>query len=95
MPDRSKFALAPKKGSKKVVTKVQKDGKNHKRSYKECYFIYMYKVLKQVHPNTGISSKAMGIMNSFVNDIFEHITGEAPTWCITTRLRPSHPERSK
>lgn len=30
-----------------------------------------------MHPNTGISSKAMGIMNSFVNDIFERIAGEA------------------
>ena len=28
-------------------------------------------------PDTGISSKAMGIMNSFVNDIFECIAGEA------------------
>uniref|UniRef100_A0A7N9D3X9 Core Histone H2A/H2B/H3 domain-containing protein n=1 Tax=Macaca fascicularis TaxID=9541 RepID=A0A7N9D3X9_MACFA len=37
----------------------------------------MYKVLKQVHPDTGISSKAMGIMNSFANDIFERIAGEA------------------
>ena len=39
--------------------------------------MYVYKVLKQVHPDTGISSKAMGIMNSFVNDIFKHIAGEA------------------
>ena len=39
--------------------------------------MYVYKVLKQVHPDTGISSKAMGIMNSFVNDIFECIAGEA------------------
>lgn len=31
----------------------------------------------QVHPDTGISSKAMSIMNSFVNDIFERIAGEA------------------
>ncbi|XP_063281851.1 uncharacterized protein LOC134566084 [Pelobates fuscus] len=31
----------------------------------------------KVHPDTGISSKAMGIMNSFVNDIFERIAGEA------------------
>ena len=41
------------------------------------YAIYIYKVLKQVHPDTGISSKAMGIMNSFVNDIFERIATEA------------------
>uniref|UniRef100_A0A673HWG0 Core Histone H2A/H2B/H3 domain-containing protein n=1 Tax=Sinocyclocheilus rhinocerous TaxID=307959 RepID=A0A673HWG0_9TELE len=47
------------------------------RSRKESYAIYVYKVLKQVHPDTGISSKAMGIMNSFVNDIFERIAGES------------------
>ena len=34
---------------------------------------YVYKVLKQVHPDTGISNKAMLILNSFVNDIFERI----------------------
>ena len=39
--------------------------------------IYIYKVLKQVHPDTGISNKAMLILNSFVNDIFERIAGEA------------------
>lgn len=33
----------------------------------ETYKIYIYKVLKQVHPDTGISSKAMSIMNSFIN----------------------------
>ena len=30
----------------------------------------------QVHPDTGISSKAMGILNSFINDIFEKIATE-------------------
>ena len=33
----------------------------------------MFVVLKQVHPDTGISNKAMAILNSFVNDIFERI----------------------
>jgi histone H2B len=33
--------------------------------------------LKQVHPDTGISNKAMSILNSFVNDIFERVAGEA------------------
>jgi histone H2B len=32
---------------------------------------------KEVHPDSGISSKAMSIMNSFVNDIFECIAAEA------------------
>jgi len=36
----------------------------------------VYKVLKQVHPDTGISSNAMSVMNSFVN-IFERIAVES------------------
>ncbi|KAM5142164.1 histone H2B 1.1-like [Mantella aurantiaca] len=78
MPEPAKSAPAPKKGSKKAVTKsTKKDGKKRRKTRKESYAIYVYKVLKQVHPDTGISSKAMSIMNSFVNDIFERIAGEA------------------
>merc|ERR1712146_801732 len=47
-----------------------------KRNY-SSYSSFIYKVLKQVHPDTGISTKAMSIMNSFVNDIFERIIAEA------------------
>ncbi|XP_056272744.1 histone H2B-like [Pseudoliparis swirei] len=69
---------APKKGSKKAVNKTAtKTGKKRRKSRKESYAIYVYKVMKQVHPDTGISSKAMGIMNCFVNDIFERIACEA------------------
>lgn len=39
-------------------------------------------VLKQVHPDTGISNKAMAILNSFVNDIFERIATEASSELI-------------
>ncbi|CAF1698254.1 unnamed protein product [Brassica oleracea var. botrytis] len=53
--------------------------KKKKRSKKsvETYKIYIFKVLKQVHPDIGISSKAMGIMNSFINDIFEKLARES------------------
>jgi len=44
---------------------------------KETYGIYLYNVLKRVHPDIGISAKAISIMNSFVNDIFERIASEA------------------
>nr|BAC36440.1 unnamed protein product [Mus musculus] len=72
-----KSVPAPKKGSKKAVTKVRKkDGEERKRSRKESYSVYVYKGQKQMHPDTGISSKATGIMNSFVNDIFERIASE-------------------
>ncbi|XP_043919147.1 histone H2B [Protopterus annectens] len=78
MPEPAAKPPASKKGSKKVVKKPpKKDGKKRHKTRKESYSIYVYKVLKQVHPDTGISSKAMSIMNSFVNDIFERIAGEA------------------
>ncbi|KAL8518109.1 hypothetical protein ACS0TY_009408 [Phlomoides rotata] len=53
--------------------------KKKKRTKKsvETYKIYIFKVLKQVHPDIGISSKAMGIMNNFINDIFEKFAQEA------------------
>ncbi|KLO09027.1 histone-fold-containing protein [Schizopora paradoxa] len=53
----------------------KKKTKRKKRT--ETYSSYIYKVLKQVHPDTGISNKAMAILNSFVNDIFERIATEA------------------
>ncbi|MDP2437401.1 MAG: NFYB/HAP3 family transcription factor subunit [archaeon] len=56
--------------------KAGKRGRGKKRSY-ASYTTYIYKVLKQVHPDTGISTAAMNIMNSFVNDIFERIATEA------------------
>ena len=59
-----------------VTKKKSKREKKHKKGY-NMYGIYLYKVLKQVHPDTGISSKGMSIMNSFVNDIFERIANEA------------------
>ncbi|CAK8685635.1 unnamed protein product, partial [Clavelina lepadiformis] len=71
--------MVSSKGNKKAVKKaVPADKQKKKRAKrKESFSIYIYKVLKQVHPDTGISSKAMSIMNSFVNDIFERIASEA------------------
>uniref|UniRef100_A0A1I7U7T7 Histone H2B n=1 Tax=Caenorhabditis tropicalis TaxID=1561998 RepID=A0A1I7U7T7_9PELO len=66
------------KGAKKAAkTQKPKTDKKRKHSRKESYSVYIYRVLKQVHPDTGVSSKAMSIMNSFVNDVFERIAAEA------------------
>ena len=51
--------------------------KKSNRKRVESYSSYIYKVLKQVHPETGISKKGMMVMNSFVNDIFDKVIGEA------------------
>ena len=70
-----------KKGEKRAGKKGGKIGgtgeKKRKRKRRESYSTYIYNVLKQVHPDVGVSSKAMSIMNSFVNDIFERVAVEA------------------
>ncbi|XP_034934594.1 histone H2B-like [Chelonus insularis] len=76
MPPKVSGKAVKKSGkAQKNISKSDKTKKKRKR--KESYAIYIYKVLKQVHPDTGISSKAMSIMNSFVNDIFERIAAES------------------
>ncbi|QRV91871.1 Core histone H2A/H2B/H3/H4 [Ceratobasidium sp. AG-Ba] len=60
-----------------TCTTADTDRKKCEESRKETYSLCIYKVLKQVHPDTGISNKAMAILNSFVNDIFERIATEA------------------
>eukprot|EP00095_Tigriopus_kingsejongensis_P006511 snap_masked-scaffold172_size289735-processed-gene-0.0 protein:Tk06511 transcript:snap_masked-scaffold172_size289735-processed-gene-0.0-mRNA-1 annotation:"PREDICTED: uncharacterized protein LOC103459387" len=75
MPPKTSGKAAKKAG--KAQKSIAKGDKKKSRKRKESYAIYIYKVLKQVHPDTGISSKAMSIMNSFVNDIFERIASEA------------------
>ena len=61
------------------MAKKGKKSASKRRSKKrvESFGIYIYKVLKQVHPDTGMSKKGMSIMNSFINDIFERIASEA------------------
>merc|ERR1712222_226495 len=66
--------MPPKKADKKPAKKTVKKGVTGKKKKAK---VEIYKVLKQVHPDTGISSKAMSIMNSFINDIFEKIASEA------------------
>lgn len=76
----------PAAASKKAVKNVKKvatnkDGKKRHARRIETYSSYIFKVLKQVHPECGISKKGMSVMNSFVSDIFERICGEAGQLC--------------
>ena len=61
---------------KKAAKTPKKAGKSNKKRV-ESYSSYIYKVLKQVHPETGVSKRGISILNSFVNDIFERIALEA------------------
>ena len=76
--------MAPTSGKKPVASKkpakaaAKKDGSKKKaKKGTESYKLYIFKVLKQVHPDTGISSKAMAILNSFIADQFEKIATAA------------------
>ncbi|KAK0750390.1 histone-fold-containing protein [Schizothecium vesticola] len=66
-----------KKDAAGKKTAATGEKKKRTKARKETYSSYIYKVLKQVHPDTGISNRAMSILNSFVNDIFERVATEA------------------
>ncbi|TMW68803.1 hypothetical protein Poli38472_006271 [Pythium oligandrum] len=70
------MAKTPSKKAAKTPVKAGK-GKGKGKKRVESYSTYIYKVLRQVHPETGISKRGMSIMNSFINDIFERIASEA------------------
>ena len=79
-PDNATAATAAAKATKSALVSKRngrpvKGSRSKKR--RQTYVRYVYKVLKQVHPDTGISSKAISIMDSFVNDLFERIAIEA------------------
>lgn len=75
-------AASKKVGSKKEKSSSSREGKKiRKKSRHETYASYIMRILRQVHPNFGISKKSMLIMNSFVEDTFERIASEAGRLC--------------
>jgi len=68
---RTKKAAVPKAAGSAI------DKKKKRRANTTSYQSYIYKVLRQVHPDTGVSKRAMVVMDSFVHDIFERIANEA------------------
>lgn len=72
-----------KKGKNTVVVKKEK----RKRKKPETFSHFIYKVLKQVHPEMGISARGMSVIHSFVTDIFERIASEAGRLCKYTKKR--------
>merc|ERR1712167_194299 len=69
----NKIQMPSKKASKSKKAAAPK----RRKSRTETFSVYIYRVLKQVHPETGISKRSMSIMNSFIYDIFEKIATES------------------
>ena len=69
MPPRAAKKTTGTKQPASTPTKApaDKEKKKHgKKRQSNSYASYIYKVLKQVHPDTGISKKAMVIMDNFM-----------------------------
>ena len=60
-----------------------------KKSFKKkrvmSFKSYIFKVLKQVHPETRISKKSIAIMNNLVTDTFDRVANEAGKLCRMTK----------
>ena len=66
------MAKAVKKSAPKTIKR---------RKGTESWKTYIFRVLKQVHPETRISQKGMSIINNFVTDTFEKVALEASKLC--------------
>ena len=75
--DTKKLVKTPPIAQKNIASSSGIKPEKKRKKGKESYGTYIFRVLKQVHPDTGISGKAMSIMNSFINDIFERLASEA------------------
>ncbi|XP_035540957.1 histone H2B.5-like isoform X1 [Juglans regia] len=70
-------------GKKKTKSTQEGEGKTRRRKRRrkegggEEYRRYVYRVLKQVHPELRVSSKAMTVLNNMMKDMFERLTEEA------------------
>jgi histone H2B len=64
-----------KKAGKKSVKKA--GGAKRRKPRTDSYSSYIYKVLKQVHPDVGISTNSMKVMNGFMESVQARVTAEA------------------
>merc|ERR1712167_536852 len=72
-----KFARKSHDGHSRLHRLKTEKAKGSRKKRVESFAVYIYRVLKQVHPETGISKKSMSIMNSFINDVFDRIASES------------------
>ena len=75
------------KSAKKPAVAAKGARKAPKRRRSESFNLYIFKVLKQVHPQIGMSKKAMSVMNSFVLDTFERVAAEAGKLCAYNKKK--------
>lgn len=48
-----------------------------KKKKKEKYSSYIFRVLKQRHPNVRLTNESLAVMNNFIMDVFNRVANEA------------------
>lgn len=77
---KTKSSSSTQKVSKKPVKKANKEIEEkvkRARARHETFSTYIYKILKNVDPELGISNRGMKVLNNFVLDLFERLAAES------------------
>ena len=59
----------------------------HRRRPKRSFSLYIHRTLSHLDKHLKLSGKSMKIFNSFVNDMFERITGHASALARANKRR--------
>jgi len=81
--DISRFTQKPKMKKGAGNTKAKGTRRRHRRVQK--FNSYVFKVLKQVHPDIGITMRSMKIMDNLLNDMYGQIAAQAGQLCRVNR----------
>jgi histone H2B len=63
----------PKSVAQRSKSKKGRGGGARKQSYAS----YLYRILKQIYPDTGITKRGMDVLESLNTDVFERLANEA------------------
>ena len=66
-----------KEGKEKVIKDLGKKKKLKKKQRAVRFDAFIHRVLKQIHPNIGITKQAMHVMNDLVVSAFNDISDES------------------
>jgi len=77
----AKKATGVRKGSNASEKVAAANGATRKHRRTETYGRYIHRVLKSVHPDLGLSKKAMAIVECFIQDIFDKVAVESGKLC--------------
>lgn len=63
--------------ARKSAVQKKSGVKRRRKAHTDSYKIYSYKVLKQMHPDLGASTKSIVTMDNITKDVFVRIVNEA------------------